>query len=409
MANITQLQAFIHAIEGVYGPLGEADPKNWTPCDLVIGHRGRHLWTDAVGVLNLLTLHGEITTQEAPIGNPDSKTMLIRAERLVKAVHDTLGYTRDGKSRLPGATDANPLGGGLRVGQLHSFSDEANGRFRDGQAIHHLTLWMFALNRLTLAAKNPMYNSMAISLAKAVHPFFFKFDEDTSPAVFWGLSTYANGKLVVADQDLDPLKGFVVYNILQATHMKFYPGTNKLLDAEIKDYDAALSRLGGFKMPSHDPLEMGMTLWAAQWFFEGCKLYQTMDRDMGSISEYSDFHDHQLPAKDTPVYQVLKSESLLMNLVYKAGGLLNMDVGGQASFRELGACMGIGCMLGYWNLSRTTTYSLTSTRRSIINMWHDPLTDYNTPPAAQTIRTLMYAAALIPGGKYLASCISLST
>ena len=42
---------------------------------------------------------------------------------------------------------------------------------------------------------------------------------------------------------------------------------------------------------------------------------------------------------------------------------------------------------------------LTASRRQIINMWHDPLLDFNNPPGAQTIRTLLYAAALIPGGK----------
>ena len=291
MANLTQLQAFIHAIETVYGPLGDSDPETWAPCNLAIGHRGRHLWTDAIGVLNLLTLHGEIINQEAPIGNPESKALLIRAERLVKAVHDTLGYTRDGTSRLPGATDNNPLGGGLRVGQLDTFTDELTGRYRDGQAIHHLTLWMFALNRLALAINNPMYNDMAISLAKAVHPFFFNFDEDTSPAVFWGLKKFVKGKLVVSDQDMDPLKGFVVYNVLQATHMRFYPGTGKLLDTEIKDYDAALSRLGGFKMPTQDPLEMGMTLWAAQWFFDGCKMYETLQVDVERIGKYTNPYD----------------------------------------------------------------------------------------------------------------------
>ena len=39
------------------------------------------------------------------------------AKNLVRKVHDIQGRTRDGKSRLPGATDENPLGGGLRIGK----------------------------------------------------------------------------------------------------------------------------------------------------------------------------------------------------------------------------------------------------------------------------------------------------
>jgi hypothetical protein len=98
----------------------------------------------------------------------DDERFLVHAQRLSETVHDVLGRTRDGKSRLPGATDQNPLGGGLRIGK-----EEESGPDGDGQYHHYLTLWMFALNRLAMATQDTAYNEQAISLARAMHPHFF--------------------------------------------------------------------------------------------------------------------------------------------------------------------------------------------------------------------------------------------
>ena len=302
MANLNQVETFIHNLESVYGPLGEVDPTNWVPHDLPMGHRGRHLWTDALGVLNFLTLHRVITTQDPPVGNPDSTAMLIRAKHLVKAVHDTLGYTRDGTSRLPGATDENPLGGGLRAGELNAFDSPVTGQYRDGQVIYHLTLWMFALNRLTLASNDPVYNGMAITLAKAVHPFFFQFNEETSPAVFQRSAIYGrDGRYVVVDQDMDPKRGFVVYNLLQATHLSFFPGAAKYLEEEIKDYDGALTRTGGFKIIYQDTMEVGMAMWASQWVFDEDKMYDIMKQDSFHMSKFPHSRCAWISHRSTPL------------------------------------------------------------------------------------------------------------
>jgi hypothetical protein len=152
------LARFLEAMAGVYGPLPPGNSSTWEPPPKAGGFKGRYLWTDAFGVVNFLTLYKET----------GDDTYLSLAKNLTRKVHDVQGRTRDGKSRLPGATDENPLGGGLRIGK-----EEAAGSDCDGQYHHYLTLWMFALNRLSMAANDPSYNTQAISLAKAIHPRFF--------------------------------------------------------------------------------------------------------------------------------------------------------------------------------------------------------------------------------------------
>jgi hypothetical protein len=185
------LARFIEAMSGVYGPLPSGDPSTWEPPPKAGGFKGRYLWTDAFGVINFLTLHKE---------TGDGK-YLILAKNLVRKVHDIQGRTRDGKTRLPGATEENPLGGGLRIGK-----EEAAGSDGDGQYHHYLTLWMFALNRLSIAAKDPSYNAQAISLAKAIHPRFFKGRSSSQPRMVWKISVDMSKALVNAEGNLDPSK-----------------------------------------------------------------------------------------------------------------------------------------------------------------------------------------------------------
>ena len=51
------------------------------------------------------------------------------AKTLVHTVHETLGRTRDLKSRLPGATDLSPLSGGLRIGKEDELGDDCDGQY----------------------------------------------------------------------------------------------------------------------------------------------------------------------------------------------------------------------------------------------------------------------------------------
>ena len=105
---------------------------------------------------------------------------LVLAAILVESVHDILGRTRDLSARLPGASKQSPLSGGLRIGK-----NEASGADGDGQYHHYLTMWMFALNRLSVATGDPAYNDHAVALAKAVHPAFVYQRDTAHPRVVW--------------------------------------------------------------------------------------------------------------------------------------------------------------------------------------------------------------------------------
>ena len=172
------LGRFIGAMESVYGPISGLDDvgaSEWTPPNTpgAGGHRGRYLWTDAVGVLNLLTLYKETW----------SLKYLQLAKCLTEATHAILGWSRDGERRLRGATEDKPLNGGLRIGKMTE-----NGPDGDGQYHHYLTLWMFALNRMTCATHDPKYNSLAIELAGAVHPNFVFRDHTNRLRMVWKIS-----------------------------------------------------------------------------------------------------------------------------------------------------------------------------------------------------------------------------
>jgi len=118
------LAKFQEATEAVYGPLAsnEEAAKAWTPPQKSGGHRGRYLWTDAFGVINFITLSKE----------KNDPKYLVHADRLSKTVHDVLGRTRNGSARLPGASDENPVGGGLRIGK-----EDEGGSDGDGQYVEH--------------------------------------------------------------------------------------------------------------------------------------------------------------------------------------------------------------------------------------------------------------------------------
>lgn len=62
---------------------------------------------------------------------------------------DFIGRTVDTKVRLAPATDERPLLGGLRIGKP---LEDGAGWDNDGQYLHYLTKWMFALNRLSVVS-----------------------------------------------------------------------------------------------------------------------------------------------------------------------------------------------------------------------------------------------------------------
>lgn len=250
---------FQQAMESVYGNFSDiTEPERWTPPPGSGGHRGRYLWTDAFGVINLLTMHKEYRRVDDKSSQDDR--YLVMARRLIETVHNVLGRTRDGRSRLPGATDQNPLGGGLRIGKTDDTGPDC-----DGQYHHYLTVWMFALNRMAMASGDMNYNRLAVQLARAIHPKFFVDRKAARPRMIWKMSMDLSRPLVNSEGNLDPIDGFVTFRLLQATATA--AGDGDVLEEEISDYRRVMDRKGQHFV-SKDPLDLGMTLWTAHWFSE---------------------------------------------------------------------------------------------------------------------------------------------
>src|SRR5215208_8284277 len=133
----------------------------------------RYLWTDAFGVVLLVSLYRQLGDER----------WLDQAEQLVGEVERVLGRPR-----------------GIRIGEA---SD------RDGQYFHYLAMWLFALARL--GDLKPEYRERGVALARTIHPAFmipgrgviWKMKEDLSgPYPGHGLGT------------MDAYDGYVAYRML---------------------------------------------------------------------------------------------------------------------------------------------------------------------------------------------------
>lgn len=233
------------AMEDVYGAVSALTPsqaQDWTPPPASSGHLGRYLWTDAFGVLNFITLH-RLT---------GSQTYLTCAARLIDTVHNVLGKTRSQDKHLSGASPERPLAGGLRIGK-----DEESGPDGDGQYHHYLTIWMFALNRMSAATKERRYNDLAIQLARAIHPAFVVNRDSPRPRMRWKMSMDLSQPLITSEGNLDPIGGYIVFSLLQKT-----ADNPRILKEEIQDYKKIVDAK---YIESDDPLDLGMTLWSVHW------------------------------------------------------------------------------------------------------------------------------------------------
>ncbi|KAI0902098.1 hypothetical protein F4806DRAFT_502081 [Annulohypoxylon nitens] len=229
-SHAENLLIFEEAMKKIYGPYTQ-DPVLWQPPeDPERGHRGRYLWTDAFGVVNFITLSRENEGRQA------REFYLGMAQRLVETVHSVLGRTRDGRSRLPGATNEDPLKGGLRVGMPDNFDPDI-----DSQYHHCLTVWMFALNRLSLATVRHGQERVA-----------------------WKISMDMQHVLIVSnDWRLTDVIGYFIYKLLQDTMKDFdkrgIPNNSPSLDAEIQQYYRIMNS-HPVELPE-GPLDLGMSLW----------------------------------------------------------------------------------------------------------------------------------------------------
>jgi len=176
----------------------------------------RYLWTDAFGVVLLVSLYHELGQSK----------FLDEAQRVVADVERVLGRPR-----------------GLRIGEAAD---------RDGQYFHYLAMWVFALSRLGKIV--PAYRTKAIRLVKDIHSAFvipgrgvhWKMLEDLSaPYPGFGLGA------------LDPFHGYIVYRLLD----------EEALAEEIGQMETIVERTYRDLVINQD-LGFGMMLWMASFFPE---------------------------------------------------------------------------------------------------------------------------------------------
>jgi hypothetical protein len=174
----------------------------------------RYLWTDAFGVVLLVSLSLELGRNE----------FLDDAQWVVAEVERVLGRQR-----------------GLRIGEAAD---------RDGQYFHYLAMWVFALSRLGKIV--PEYRTKAIRLVKGIHPAFvipghgvhWKMLEDLSvPYPGFGFGS------------LDPFHGYVVYRLLDEV----------ALAEEIRQMKTIVERTYQDLVINQD-LGLGMMLWMTHFF-----------------------------------------------------------------------------------------------------------------------------------------------
>lgn len=169
----------------------------------------RYLWTDAFGVVLLVSLYRELHEEQ----------YLAEAEWIVSEVDRVLGRPR-----------------GVRIGEAAD---------RDGQYFHYLAMWVYALDRL--GRIKPEYRRKAIDLVKQIHPAFvipgrgiwWKMQEDLSgPYPGYGLG------------GLDPFQGYVTWKLLDP----------EALRAEIWELKTIVDHIWPGMVVTQD-LGLGMMLW----------------------------------------------------------------------------------------------------------------------------------------------------
>jgi hypothetical protein len=174
----------------------------------------RYLWTDAFGLVLLVSLYEELKEQH----------YLDEAVWLVGDVERVLGRKR-----------------GIRIGEEPD---------RDGQYFHYLAMWLYALSVLGRYA--PAYREKGIALAREIHrPFvvpgrgvIWKMQEDLSgPYPGYGFGA------------LDAFDGYVSYRLLDEA----------ALAEEIAEMHAIIGRTARELVITQD-LGLGMMLWMTHFF-----------------------------------------------------------------------------------------------------------------------------------------------
>lgn len=195
----------------------------------------RYLWTDAFGLVLLLSLYRRL----------DDEAYRQQAEHLVSEVDRVLGRER-----------------GYRIGEEPD---------RDGQYFHYLSMWMFALWRF--GQIEGRYQQRALELVRQVHePFVvpgvgvhWKMLEDLSaPYPGYGLGA------------LDAFDGYVAYSLINAS------AEDEPLAEEISDMRDLIERQYR-RLEIDQDLGLGMMLWMCGWFPEEPWARRQRERSLATL------------------------------------------------------------------------------------------------------------------------------
>ncbi len=190
------------------------DKLRWLRAEQIWPNGQRYLWTDAFGVVLLVSLYEEL----------DDISFIDEAERLVAEVDRILGRPR-----------------GIRIGEAPD---------RDGQYFHYLAMWLYAL--AVLGRHLPNYREEGIALVRQIHePFLipgrgiiWKMQEDLS-------GPYADTGLGA----LDAFDGYISYRMLG----------EDALAPEIADMRGLIEKHNPDLYITQD-LGLGMMLWLSHFF-----------------------------------------------------------------------------------------------------------------------------------------------
>ncbi|MBI5582872.1 MAG: hypothetical protein HY892_03520 [Deltaproteobacteria bacterium] len=219
----------------------------------------RYLWTDAFAVCNFLELYRQTREEEF-------KDLALR---LVVQVHQILGRHRPDDSRtgwISGLGEAegsrHPTLGGLRIGKslperrpAEPYDPQLEWD-RDGQYYHYLTKWMQALNQVSRATGELIYNRWALELAKTAHArFVILSPSGIGNRMVWKMSIDLSFPLVPSMGHHDPLDGLLTYAQLLETREK---DPEKSPDLDLKEELAEMALLcRNQDWATDDPLGLG--------------------------------------------------------------------------------------------------------------------------------------------------------
>ena len=187
---------------------------NWMRAERIWPNGQRYTWTDAFGIVLLVSLYEELA----------EPSFLDEAEWAVSDVDRVLGRPR-----------------GIRIGEAPD---------RDGQYFHYLAMWLYALS--VLARHVPAYRRKGIDLVNQIHPAFvvpgrgviWKMKEDLS-APYPGFGFGA----------LDAFDGYVSYRCLD----------ENALAREIAEMRVLMEATAANLTITQD-LGLGMMLWLTHFF-----------------------------------------------------------------------------------------------------------------------------------------------